>query len=150
MIRSIVKTGLNFLKGKYAIVGVPAIIRNNKGEILLAKRSKNMLCYPLYWGLPGGIVEWGEFLEEAVKREVKEEIGVDVEIIKQVKKPCEELPNKNCKVHGVGFGFYCKIIKGIPKPKDETSEIKWFKPEEIRRIKLAYTHKQMLEDEKLI
>jgi len=54
-------------------------IINNKGEILLLNRRK--FPYAGYWGLPGGSVEFGEHLEEAVEREIKEETNIEVKFI---------------------------------------------------------------------
>jgi mutator protein MutT len=53
-----------------------ACITNSKGQILLQKRSKEEEL----WGFPGGAVEVGESIEEAVVREVKEETGLDVKV----------------------------------------------------------------------
>lgn len=135
---------------QFAKVGVSAIIHNKKGEILLEKRDSKVRFYPGYLGLPGGLVEFGETLEEALKREMKEELGVTIKLIKRVKKVYQELPNKKYKnVHLIGFSYYCKI-KGTPKAKDETKEVKWIKPSKIKKMKLAYNHEQILKDEKLI
>jgi len=53
-----------------------ACITNDKGELLLQKRSGN----DNIWGLPGGALEIGESIEEAAKREVKEETGLNIEV----------------------------------------------------------------------
>lgn len=50
-------------------------IIEKKGKILLTKR--NVEPYKNYWCLPGGHIEWGEKAEEAIRREVKEETGLD-------------------------------------------------------------------------
>jgi ADP-ribose pyrophosphatase YjhB (NUDIX family) len=55
--------------------GTNAIIFNDEGELLLERRSDNG-----FWGLPGGAMEIGESLEQAVKREVAEETGLDVTV----------------------------------------------------------------------
>lgn len=150
MICAMAKSGIKFIRRKFPLVGCPAIIKNKEGEILLAKRSKKMMCYPSYWGLPGGVVEWKESFEDGVKREIKEEIGVKIKIIKRAKKVYEKFPNKNCPIHCITIPFNCKIIRGIPKPKDETSEVKWFKKSEIKAMKLAYDHKKILKEEGII
>jgi mutator protein MutT len=77
MSKGILRLGMKLLFNKRVTPGVPAIIRNSKGEILLGKRDKNSLTYPDYWGLPGGLIEYGETVEQAIKRELKEELGVD-------------------------------------------------------------------------
>lgn len=58
-------------------VGVGVIVRSDSGRILLEKRSD---CG--WWGLPGGRIEPGESVEQAAIRKVKEETGLDVEIIR--------------------------------------------------------------------
>ncbi len=144
------KIFMKFFKVGFVIVGVSAIVKNSKGEILLGKRSKNHVAYPNYWGLPGGIANFNEPLTSTAVREVKEEMGIDVEIIKKGKDVYEEMPNKHSKLHALGTVFHAKIISGTPKPKDETSEVKWFKPSEIRKMSLAFSHKEILKGEGLI
>ena len=134
---------------KYVITAAPAIIVNKKGEILLGKRADNHIFYPSLWGLPGGMIEYKEHISDAVKREVKEEVSVAVVKIKRGKGIYEHFPNKECSFQMIDIPFFCEI-KGKPKPKDETSEVKWFKPSEIRKMKLAYTHKEILKGEGLI
>jgi 8-oxo-dGTP diphosphatase len=59
-------------------VGVGTVVFNAQGEIVLIKRGKD----PHYgrWMIPGGSLEWGETLEQAAVREVREETGLDIEI----------------------------------------------------------------------
>jgi len=140
--------GVRLLVNKRIFPGVAAIIRNSRGEILLGKRSRKMITYPNVWGLPGGVIEFGETIEQAIKREIKEELGVDSEFIKYGK-PHMDLPKKECPYQSVGLAVYCSI-KGTPKPKDETSEVKWFKPSEIKSMGLAYDHKEILKQEGII
>jgi 8-oxo-dGTP diphosphatase len=147
---SIIKLASNFVKQKFVYAGVPVIIQNSKKEILLGKRGKKVLSYPGIWGLPGGMLDYEEKLIDAVRREVKEELGIDVKIIRRAKNIYENPPTKECKFHMIDIPYYAKIVNGIPKPKDETSEVKWFKPSEIRDMKLAYGHKNILKGEGLI
>jgi len=147
---NILRIASNFIKNKFAYAGVPVIIQNSKGEILLGKRSNNHISYPGFWGLPGGMIDYGESLETTAKREVWEELGVKVKITKRSKNVYENLPNKYIKSHAIDIPFYAKIIKGIPKPKDETSKVGWFKSSEIKKMKLAYSHLNLLKGEGLI
>ena len=55
------------------MVGATLLALNQKNHLLMIKRTDNNR-----WGVPGGAMELGESLEETVKREVREEIGVDV------------------------------------------------------------------------
>ncbi len=147
---SIISLISKLIKQKFVYVGVPVIIQNSKKEILLGKRSAKSFTYPNAWGLPGGMMDYREYIETTVKREVKEELGVDVKIIKKSSNIYQNIPNKMCKFHSVDIPHYAKIIKGIPKPKDETSEVKWFKPSEIKKMKLAYNHDKILRGEGLL
>jgi 8-oxo-dGTP diphosphatase len=146
----ILKILSRFYDQKFVFSGVPVIIINSKNQILLGKRSKSSPFYPSIWGLPGGLVDYGETLENAAMREVKEEVGVDIKILKRSSNVYESLPNEECKFHSVGIPFYAKIISGEPKPLDETSEVGWFKFIEIEKMKLAYNHKEILKKEGLM
>ena len=141
---------LKFFKFKLMTIGIPVIILNERKELLLGKRNHNAPFYPDYWGLPGGILDYGESLEECAKREVKEEMKIHIKIIKRSKKIYEVFPSKNYPFHTLEIVFYAKIIKGLPKPKDETQKVKWFKPSEIKKMKLAYNHNEILIGEGLV
>ncbi|MBU1252095.1 MAG: NUDIX hydrolase [Nanoarchaeota archaeon] len=138
----------HLIKSKLVIVGIPAIIKNSRGEILLGKREKNAVYYPSTWGLPGGLMDRGESIDKAIRRELKEELGVSSNVIKHGK-IFNSLPTKECQIHSINIPVYCEI-KGAPKSEDETSEVKWFKPEEIKKMKLAYRHKEILKEEGII
>jgi len=146
----ILRSLARFLKNKYAITGTPVIIKNSKGEILLGKRDEKVVFYPLTWGLPGGIIEYGESIEEAIKREIKEELGIKIKIIRRSNNIYENFPHKECNFHIIDIPYYAEIIQGIPKPKDETLDVRWFKPSEINEMELAYSHKDLLKGEGLL
>ncbi|MFQ6020727.1 MAG: NUDIX hydrolase [Candidatus Aenigmatarchaeota archaeon] len=128
-------------------IGVDGIILNNKGQILLVKRSTKTEFGK--WGLVGGWMEWGETVKEALKREVKEEIGVEIEVVKFVGKYYDAKDRHPTK-SSIGLPHICKIVKGEPKPVSEVSEVRWFSSEEIKNLDMAYDHKQMLKDARLI
>lgn len=107
------------------IVAADGIVENERNEILLVKsRDKNI------WTIPGGQVEVGENLIDAVVREIKEESGIDVSVSKLV---C--ISSNTCTYEGyngfemvptkVMFGFVCTYIGGELCVSDETSESCW-------------------------
>lgn len=51
---------------------------NAKNGYLVTKRSKEETTFPEYWDIPGGLAETGELPREAVIREIKEEVGLDI------------------------------------------------------------------------
>jgi 8-oxo-dGTP diphosphatase len=62
-------------------VSQKAIIYNENGEILTIRRSETAPSRPLKWDLPGGTLGSGENVKEGIIREIKEETGLDVEML---------------------------------------------------------------------
>lgn len=115
------------------IVAGAGIVLNEKDEVLLVK------TYDLNWVFPGGQVEEGENVIDAVKREIMEEAGVDVEvgelfcISSNTKKylghsGVKEIPTK------VMLDFICRAKSGIPRPSDENSESKYVSKDKVLEL----------------
>lgn len=98
----------------YIGVSVGAFILNTKGELFLNKRSKYARNEQGCWEAPGGAVDFGELREDAIKREVKEEFGVDIKIMTTLQTSDEILPKHNH--HWVATTYIAKIKNG-QKPK---------------------------------
>lgn len=64
-------------KGEYHIL-VLGVVRNMDGQLLITRRSLD-IKFPGMWEFPGGAAKHGETLIEAVKREIYEEIGIEVD-----------------------------------------------------------------------
>lgn len=111
----------------YIGVAVGVFIVNDEGKVFLTKRSKHATNEWGTWEIPGGKVHFGETLQNAAKREVKEEYGVDIEITEQFPAQNHLIPEE--KQHWVPTTFLCKII-GNKKPRimepDRCDEIGWF------------------------
>jgi len=112
------------------------IFENDKGELLLYLRdNKPGIPFPLHWDLFGGHVEEGETPEEAVVREVKEELGYDLKEFKFFKK-------YNCQ-EGDAYPNVKYIYSGrINIPIEEITlyegdHARYFRREEIRGLKFA-------------
>jgi len=117
-----------------------AIIRKGN-KILLTKR--NISPYKDYWCLPGGHVERNEKVEDAVKREVKEETDLNFKP-KFFKYYDEIIPGINW--HAVSLFFIGEAKGKIRTNKQEVKKFKWFSQKEIGRLKLAFLNKQVLKD----
>ena len=115
-------------------VSVAGLVSNDNGEILLIKSPRRG------WEYPGGMVEPGETFQEALVREIKEETGVDAEIIGFIGL-C-----KNVERDVVNIDFSCKYISGELTTSNESLEVKWVKKEKaldmvtfpLTRIRLEY------------
>ncbi|EKD86049.1 MAG: MutT/NUDIX family protein [uncultured bacterium] len=111
----------------YIGVSAGAVIINENGEILLTKRSQNAKNEKGKWESPGGAVEFCETREDSIKREIKEELGVEIEIIR-VLHTTDEILEKD-KQHWVPTTYLTKIKKGqVPQimEPEKCDEIGWF------------------------
>ncbi|OIO42722.1 hypothetical protein AUJ63_02245 [Candidatus Pacearchaeota archaeon CG1_02_35_32] len=115
------------------------IIEKN-GKVLLTKRSK-MIAEGGKWCLPGGHVKKWETAEDCVKRELKEEVGLDVEKAKLLF--VHEEFKKDLNLHAVVFVYSLKT-KGKIKNNFEVKESRWFTKKEVEKLDMAFTHNQML------
>lgn len=107
-------------------VGGGVLILNNKDETLLLKRSKNAKNEVGYWQKVGGEVDYGEKVADAMKREAKEEIGAEIEIIGYF--PHSDHIIKKDSQHWIGFNYLGRIKSGRPRimePKKH-DDLKWF------------------------
>lgn len=116
-------------------------IIEKRGKILLTKR--NIKPYRDYWCLPGGHIERGEKAEEAVKREVKEETGLDFKP-KFSRYYDEIIPRIGW--HALVLIFVGKVSGKIKKQEKEVKEIKWFSKKELKKIKIAFLNRKAIED----
>jgi len=122
--------------GPYTTVDV--IIELKEG-IVIIKRSNP----PFGWALPGGFVDYGESLEDAVIREAKEETNLDLINVKQFHTYSD--PKRDPRFHTVGTVFIAKA-KGTPKAGDDAAGLKIIKLTEIEKIDFAFDHKKILQD----
>ncbi len=122
--------------GPYVTVDV--IIELPEG-IVIIKRSNP----PFGWALPGGFVDYGESLEEAVIREAKEETHLDLIQLKQFHTYSE--PTRDPRFHTIGTVFTA-CGQGAPQAGDDAAEIKIIKPNQIEKIKFAFDHQKILQE----
>ncbi len=135
---------VNKLKGPYvtvdAIIEMPASPEQVRNDgIVIVERSNP----PFGWALPGGFVDYGESLEEAVRREAKEETGLDIVNLKQFHTYSQ--PNRDPRFHTVGTVFIAQA-KGKPRSGDDAADLKIVKLNEIEKIAFAFDHKKIIQD----
>jgi 8-oxo-dGTP diphosphatase len=121
-----------------------AIIPKTPNMILLVKR----LTPPFsgYWALPGGKLDPGETVEETVIREVKEETGLVVTIVKKIGEYHEKGIQDVIEYDYMPACFLVKIVGGkIQEQKTEIESVKFFPLKSIPKI-LAFEHNQMVKD----
>lgn len=118
-------------------VGVGALILNDENKVLLALRSQKAKNERGKWEIPGGAVEFGETLEDALHREVHEEFGVTVSIVKRFNIVDHILPEEH--QHWVAQTFLCRIVSGEPKncEPEKCDDVGWFTIAEAEQLPLS-------------
>lgn len=111
---------------KNTVVVVYALIKNSKNEFLIIKRARHD-SMPGVWEMPGGTLEFGEGLEEGVKREVMEEVNLDVEVLNPINFDSRVKGNL-FKTHKVRIAFKVNLkAKFDVKLSRDHSEYRWVK-----------------------
>ncbi len=128
----------------HPVPGVGALIIDN-GRILLIERGHEPLKG--YWSLPGGAIETGEHLEDALRREVREETGLEVDILHMVEvferiMPCE---SGKTEYHYILLDYICRPTGGTLQASDDAARAAWFTPDEIAGLKITLGTPRVIE-----
>jgi 8-oxo-dGTP diphosphatase/(d)CTP diphosphatase len=111
---------------------VMAIIEKD-GKYLMGKRSEKETTAPGIWATIGGGVQKGESFEDAVVREVKEEVGLTIKPLRLI--TSFDAAEKTCVLHW----WQVEIVEGMAQIcDDEHDELGWFSPAELRELKPTY------------
>ncbi|XPV69513.1 MAG: NUDIX domain-containing protein [Halarcobacter sp.] len=111
---------------------------NFQGIVLIERLNK-----PFGLALPGGFVDIGETVENALIREMQEETNLDVQIESLLNIYSD--PKRDPRFHTASAVYICKAY-GTPKAQDDAKEVFIYKPEEIPLDKLVFDHKKIVED----
>ena len=114
------------------LVSVAGLVTNDRGEILLVNSPWRG------WEYPGGLIEPGETFEQALRREIREEAGVEIEILRFVG-IC-----KNVEKDIVNIDFACRYVSGELTTSEESTEVIWATPEKaLEMITFPLTKKRL-------
>jgi 8-oxo-dGTP diphosphatase len=135
--------GYKMFEPKTPYLAVDGVVRLWEGErfkgiVLIERRYE-----PLGYALPGGFVEVGETVEKAVLREVKEETGLDAQIVKLLGVYSE--PNRDPRFHVVSVVFVLDAY-GEPKGGDDAKKAVVFPIEDLPFDKIVFDHAKILKD----
>ena len=113
-----------------------AVIQNNEGKYLICKMPMNRGVFPGQWGIPGGGMDENETMEESLRREISEEVGLEISEIKpwyfrddvRIKKLREGGEEEQYLIY---LMFLCTGM-GEVKLNDEFEAYKWVSIEEAQ------------------
>jgi len=121
---------------RWPLIGVGALIFQ-RGRILMAQRGKQPSQG--LWSLPGGALETGESLEAAVRREVREETGLEVkparvfEIFERIMRDRRGIPE----YHYVLIDYICRVTGGALRAGDDVCRVEWFREVDLRELEIT-------------
>jgi ADP-ribose pyrophosphatase YjhB (NUDIX family) len=122
-------------KANSIVVAVTAAVQNAQGQLLLIERSDNGL-----WALPGGAQDIGESVVQAVRREVYEETGIDVEITGLsgiYSNPQHVIAYDDGEVRQeFSLCFHAKPVSGEPRSSSESRRARWVSPDSLQDLKI--------------
>jgi len=123
---------------KGPFITVDCIIDVDGGIVVIERKNP-----PFGWALPGGFVDYGEGLEDAVKREMMEETGLELEDLKQFH--AYSRPDRDPRFHTICVVFTAKG-KGKPKAGDDAGKLKIVNLNEAGNLDFAFDHKDIIRD----
>jgi mutator protein MutT len=115
---------------KHPIVGVGGIVFRGK-RVLLAKRNQDP--GKGQWSLPGGMVELGETLEQALMREIREEAGIEIQI-RGLARLLERIihdDGQRIRYHYVIADYWAEMVSGEPRAASDVSDLRFVPLEEV-------------------
>lgn len=118
------------------IVGVGGVVIVD-GKVLLVRRASEPLRGQ--WSLPGGLVELGETLEEAVRRELREETGLDIRVVAVVE-VFERIMRDDAgriQYHFVLVDYLCERVAGEAHASSDVLDVAWATPDSLPRFQLT-------------
>ena len=116
---------------KKTVKVVGAIIENENKEILCALRSKDM-SLGKFWEFPGGKIEQGESIGDAIVREIKEELGCTIEFVDVFHDTTHEYENIIVNL----ITAHCKLVDGTPKAS-EHAKLLWLSNDYLESLTWA-------------
>jgi 8-oxo-dGTP diphosphatase len=126
---------------RHPVTGTTIIPIAPDGRIVLIRRRDTG-----QWGLPGGIIDWGEDISRSVKRELEEETGLELVKIKRLV-GVYSAPDRDPRLHSICITVEAEV-QGNPKVIDtlEVAEVKEFTIEQLPLGNLSHDHDRQLQD----
>lgn len=120
------------------IVTVVAAIIRREGRILITRRLDNVHL-PGLWEFPGGKVEHGETFQEALTREIREELALEISVREEVFTIEHHYPKKSIQLHF----FNCSLVSGEPQ-MIEVADLRWVSTSELEQCQFPEADRELV------
>ncbi len=114
---------------KGPIIVVAAVIRNSNGQILIARRPNTHPVAGGLWEFPGGKIEAGETPEKALRREIKEELGIEIDVKNLIDVVSHVYVVPSLHLHILLIGYFADFVRGKIHLND-VAEVEWVSPDQ--------------------
>lgn len=125
------------------VVGVGGVIVDRGRAVLIRRGTEPLLGQ---WSIPGGTIEIGETIEEAVRRELREETGLDVRVLELIElfdriylenggSPSQE--KRKPRYHYVIADYLCELVGGEPRAGSDVTDLAFAREEELPQFHLT-------------
>jgi ADP-ribose pyrophosphatase YjhB (NUDIX family) len=117
---------------------------NEAGQVLLVQRGRPPRQGQ--WGLPGGLIDLGERLADAARREVWEECGIEVAIGELVTafEPIERDEEGRVEYHYVVLDYWADHVRGEPVAQDDAAAVQWVDLENLAQLPISATTQDVI------
>lgn len=125
------------------VIGVGGVIVDHERTILIRRGTEPLLGQ---WSIPGGTIEVGETLEEAVRRELREETGLEVQVLELIElfdriylensaAPAQD--RKKPRYHFVIADYLCELVGGEPRAGSDVTDLAFAREDELGKFHLT-------------
>ncbi len=122
------------------VLTVDAVIADERGHVLLMERGTEP--FRGAWVLPGGLVDPGETVEEACIREVREEVGLEVRVVRPI--GVYSTPGRDPRGSFVSIAFQVVVVGGEFQVTNEARAHRWCGPDEVAAM--GFDHARIVAD----
>ena len=128
------------------LVGVGVVVLNEEGEVLLAQRGKPPRAGE--WSIPGGLLDLGERLEDAARREVREECNIEIAIGGFVAtfEPILYDAAGEIEYHYVLIDYWATYVSGDLLAQDDATAVAWVAIDALAAFKLRRETRKVIQD----
>jgi len=123
-------------------IGVGAVILDDSDRVFLARRGPHARNEQGKWEFPGGAVQFGETQTGALMREIFEEYGVEIEVLRLINVADHIIPAEG--QHWISPGYLCRITEGVPEIREpeKCSAIEWVPVPDVGSRNLTLASRQ--------